>query len=715
MIRIFSLLFWGMISLSVLGQKKLLKIEDIYSNLFKTNRLDALHSLKNGKDFTILNYENQNKSCVEVYDYASFSKQKTLVCSDEISDFRIDSYEFSNDEQKILLGGDFAPIYRHSQQGKYYVFDLKTRERKAVFDKKIQEPTFSPDGKKVAFVFDNNLYINDLERNNISQITFDGEKNKIINGIADWVYEEEFSIVRMFEWSNDSQKLAFIRFDEQEVPEFSMDIYGSGLYPYPMQFKYPKAGEKNSEVSAMVYHLNENKTTTINTQSAYYIPRLKWTNDAHTLSLQTLNRNQNHFELVFFNTENQQKIIVYTEKNNSYVELPSVHFLENNSFLISSEKDGFNHLYLYDKGKQLQQITKGNWEVTNFYGFDPKQKIIYYQSTERGSIYRDVYSISLKGKKTLLSKHLGTNSAEFSHTFSYFIGQHQSAKTPPSASVFETSSLKEVKKIADNTPLIDKINAYTNSRKEFQQLQINGNSLNAWILKPENFNPNKKYPLLMYQYSGPGSQSVSDTWLKSDDLWHLSLTQKGYIVICVDGRGTGYKGTDFKKITQLQLGKYETIDQIAVAEYFSKLSYIDPNRIGIWGWSFGGFTSTNCLLKGNHIFKMAIAVAPVTNWRFYDTIYTERYMTTPAENPTGYDDNSPLNFASLLKGKYLLIHGSADDNVHLQNATRLVEELVQNNKTFDWAFYPDKNHGIYGGNTRIHLFEKMTKFILENL
>ena len=478
-----------------------------------------------------------------------------------------------------------------------------------------------------------------------------------------------------------------------------------------------KAGESNSKVNAYVYYFSEDKTEEIGLNSPYYIPRLQWTKDPNIVSLQIMNRHQNDFKLLYYNVLNKKTSIVYSEKNTTYIEIPSLHILSNSNFLITSEKDGFNHIYLYSReGKQIVQLTNGNWEVTNFYGFDEKSKTAYYQSTERGSINRDVYAISEKAtRKILLTEKKGVNDVSFSADFTYFIETHQSATEPPSTSIFETKLRKKIKQIIDNQSVKELVKTYTQTCKEFQTLNINGNNLNMWILKPYDFDMKKKYPVLMYQYSGPGSQSVQNQWFGYNDYWHLLLTQKGYIVVCVDGRGTGMKGAYFKKITQLQLGKYETEDQIKTAEYLSTLPYVDASRIGVWGWSFGGFTSTNCILKGNHIFKMAIAVAPVTNWRFYDTIYTERYMKTPTENPQGYDQNSPLDYAQNLVGKFLLIHGTADDNVHIQNTMRMVEELVQKNKKFEWVIYPDKNHGIYGGNTRIHLYEKMTQFVLENL
>ena len=434
--------------------------------------------------------------------------------------------------------------------------------------------------------------------------------------------------------------------------------------------------------------------------------------------LRYLNRHQNNLDLIFVNTKTNEAKVVLNDSDKAYVDVTdNLTFLDDNSFIWTSEKDGWNHIYHYDKnGKLINQITKGDWEVTNYYGFDPKSKTIFYQSTENGSVNRDVYSIKANGKnKKRLTEKEGTNSADFSADYSYFINTFTNTTTPNRYTLHDAKTGKLVRVIKDNSGLLEKEEAYNFSPKELSTIEINGNELNMWMIKPSNFDESKKYPFLMFQYSGPGSQTVSNSYFGANDYWYQLLADKGYIIASVDGRGTGFKGAAFKKVTQNELGKYELEDQIAAAKKLGARDYIDQDRIGIWGWSFGGFMSTNAILKGNDVFSMAIAVAPVTSWRFYDSIYTERYMTTPQENPTGYDENSPINHVDKLKGKFLLVHGSGDDNVHFQNSMRLIEALIQANKQFDWAIYPDKNHGIYGGNTRLHLYTKMTNFIEENL
>jgi dipeptidyl-peptidase-4 len=486
-------------------------------------------------------------------------------------------------------------------------------------------------------------------------------------------------------------------------------------------FKYPKAGEKNSEVSLHIYDVASKGTQKVNLSqySDFYIARMQWTNENNVLSAQVLNRHQDNLDLLFIDGNSGATKVVLNEKDKAYVDVTdNLTFLKDNSFIWTSEKDGFNHIYVYDKtGKLKNQVTKGNWEVTNYYGFDEITNTVFYQSVENGSINRDIYSINLNGKnKVRLSKSTGTNAATFSPNFQYFITTFSSATQPTTYTLNEAKKGAQVKVIENNVALASKLKGYNLPSKEFFVLKTaKGNELNAWILKPKDFDPNKKYPVFMYQYSGPGSQQVNNDWNSNDDYWFQMLAQQGYIVACVDGRGTGFKGAAFKKVTQKELGKYEVEDQIDAAIVIGNYPYVDKNRIGIWGWSYGGFMASNCLLKGADVFKMAIAVAPVTNWRFYDSIYTERYMQTPQENASGYDENSPINHVNKLKGKFLLIHGSGDDNVHVQNSMQMIEALIQANKQFDSEIYPDKNHGIYGGKTRIQLFTKMTNFIKDNL
>ncbi|WP_456867886.1 S9 family peptidase [Galbibacter sp. BG1] len=712
------LLFVGLVSLTT-AQNQKITLEEIWGGAFRTEGMDVLHSMKNGTQYTVLNFDRSSKSAaIDKYNYKTLEKVETIVTSSDLPNINyFSSYTFSKDESKLILATDVESVFRRSKLGKYYVYTIASKDLELISENKIQEPTFSPDGSKVAFVFENNIYIKDLEKGNTVQVTTDGKKNKIINGVTDWVYEEEFAFVRAFDWNKTGTYLAYIRFDESEVPEFSMDVYGDKLYPTQQVFKYPKAGENNSKVSLHTYNVASEETKEVNLNNAYYIPRIEWTNDEDVLSAQVLNRHQNDMKLYFYNVNKGAEVVLH-ETDKAYIDVTdNLTFLDDNSFIWTSEKDGYNHIYHYNKNGKLQnQVTKGTWEVTNYYGYDEKSKRIFYQSVENGSINRDVYAIKLNGKdKERLSSEEGTNNATFSADFSYYINSFSSASLPTRYTLNDSKTGKELKEIVNNDALLKKMSSYEISPKEFSTININGNELNMWMIKPKNFDPNKEYPLFMFQYSGPGSQQVSNRWMGSNDYWYQMLAEKGYIIACVDGRGTGFKGAEFKKVTYKELGKYEVEDQISAAKKLGNLPYIDKSRIGIWGWSYGGFMSTNSILKGNDVFSMAIAVAPVTSWRFYDSIYTERYMQTPQENASGYDENSPLSYPELLKGDYLLIHGTGDDNVHVQNTMRMAEALIQANKQFDWAIYPDKNHGIYGGNTRLQLYTKMTNFIDEHL
>ena len=717
-----ALLFFVLSSLSVVAQQKI-ALEEIWGGAFRTKGMDALSAMKNTNQYTVLNYDRTSKSYqIDLYDFATLEKVSTLFDTKNHPEVKsIDSYSFDKNEKKILIATNSNSIFRHSFTAQYFIYDIPSKTVNSFTTNAIQEPTFSADGTKIAYAFENNLYVHDLSSGVKIQITQDGQKNKIINGITDWVYEEEFAFVKAYDWNVTGTKIAYIKFDETEVPEFSMDMYNEGLYPTQTVFKYPKAGEKNAIVSLHIFDLKSGTTKKINLgdYKDFYIPRIKWTNDAAILSVQVMNRHQNNLDLHFVDANAGTTKIVLNEKDAAYVDITdNLTFLKDNSFIWTSEKDGFNHIYHYDKsGKLKKQITSGKWEVTNYYGFDEKSGMIYYQSVENGSINRDVYAVKVDGKsKVRLSSKTGTNSATFSPNFQFFINTYSSATSAPMYTLNDSKSGAIIKTIVSNEAVEQKLAKYDVTPKEFFVLTTEkGHQLNAWMIKPKDFDPNKKYPVFMYQYSGPGSQQVDNAWNSTDDYWFMMLAQQGYIVACVDGRGTGFKGAAFKKCTQKELGKFEVEDQIDAAKVIGKYNYVDASRIGIFGWSYGGFMSSNCLFQGADVFKMAIAVAPVTSWRYYDSIYTERYMQTPQENASGYDNNSPINHVSKLKGNFLLIHGTADDNVHVQNTMKMVEALVQANKQFDWAIYPDKNHGIYGGKTRLQLYTKMTNFIKEKL
>jgi len=496
-----------------------------------------------------------------------------------------------------------------------------------------------------------------------------------------------------------------------------MDKFNRNLYPSQVVFKYPKAGEDNSTVNIFLYNIDKKEKTLIYTEEDYeYIPRIKWSQEPDILTMIGLNRHQNKLDFIVVNSKDGSNNILFSEEDKYYIDIhDNLTFLPNNFFIWTSEKKGYNHIFLKGLDGSEEQITSGSWEVTSFKGLDSDKMQIFFTSTEDGSINRSLYVLDLEsGKRTKLSTQTGTNSAKFSKGLKYYINTFSDANTPPVFTLHKADGTL-IKTIEDNLEFKNKLEKYNLSKKEFLTIYTDNADLNAWVIKPPDFDRNKKYPLFMFLYGGPGSQKVLNKYEGSNFYWYQMLAQKGYIVACVDNRGTGGKGSEFKKMTYKELGKYETIDQIDAAKYFGNLDYIDKDRIGIQGWSYGGYMSSLAITKGADFFKLAVAIAPVTNWRYYDNIYTERYMQTPQENPSGYDNNSPINHVEKLKGKYLLIHGTADDNVHVQNTYEMTSALVRANKQFDLFVYPDKNHGIYGKNTRYHLYKKITNFIQENL
>jgi dipeptidyl-peptidase 4 len=709
--------------------KKPISMEDIYAKgTFQMAGVSGFTSLNDSRyycnldnDANILRYEFANGNLVD-----TILKHTDLLFNGGILVF--DNFEFSADENKILFASNTESLYRHSTQANIFVYDVKKKKLTQPFNFKVMNATFSPDGNKLAYVKDNNLFYYDLFLNKEETITTDGKFNNIINGATDWVYEEEFAIWKGFAWSPNSDKIAFYRFDESKVKEFEMAMYGK-LYPTQTKFKYPKAGEANSTISILVYDLRSelNAEMEIGKEADIYIPRIQFTKDNNVLAIQRLNRLQNKLEILLANTSTGKSNVIYTEENKYYVEITdNLTFLnDNKTFIITSERNGYNHLYQYDlKGKLVKQITNGNFDVDAFYGIDEKTKTIFYSSPEfiEGKVSKNlsaerfVYSIGLNGKnkKNLTPKH-GWNSPTFNSSLSYFLNTWSNINTPPVYTI-NTAVGSQLRILENNEKLNTKLAGFEIAKAQFMPIKnAIGDDLNAFIIKPENFDPNKKYPVIMYAYNGPGHQLAVDRWMGSNYYFYQVLANKGYIVFCADARGTGFKGEAFKKCTYLNLGKYEIEDQIFLAGELGKLSYVDSKRIGFWGWSFGGYMASLAISKGADVFKSAIAVAPVTNWRFYDNIYTERYMRTPQENGKNYDDNSPLSHVEKIKGNYLIIHGTADDNVHFQNAVEMVDAMIKKNIAFDSEYYPNKNHGISGGKTRLHLYTKMLNFWLEKL
>ena len=716
-------------SYSFLVSQKELSNELIWkTGTFYPETINGIESMKDGTHYTSIDrFKDGNE--INQYAYKNNEKIKTIFSSKKIKDFDFFDYSFSEDENFILLSTKVEKIYRHSSKANYFIYNIKENNLTQLTDFSLGKQRlaeFSPDGSKIAFVRNNNLFYIELESMKEIQITIDGRLNNIINGATDWVYEEEFSFHKGFYWSSDSKKLAYYTFDESDVKEYQMEMYGS-LYPTHYKFKYPKAGETNSIVSISVYNILQERSIPfdIGFNPDIYIPRINWGNNNHNLYVTKLNRLQNHLEILagnfsnsIPNSESVSTKVIYEEKSSSYIDIhDNLEFISDDEFIWTSEKDGYNHIYLIDyKNHSEKQLTNGEWDVTSCYGYDNKNKQLYFQAAKKHPTQREVYRVNIKTKKTeCLSHKAGTNDAEFSNNFKFFINTHTSANTPHFISLNKSDG-KQIREIENNDALLKRMNDYNLFKKEFITIpNEDGLKLNAWIIKDPNLDTLKKHPLLMFVYGGPGINTVNDSWSWMNYFWFQYLAKQGFVVVSVDARGTGYRGREFKHSTYLQLGKYETEDQIAAAKFLGSKKYIDEKNIGIFGWSYGGYMSSLCITKGADVFSSAIAVAPVTNWRYYDNIYTERFMRTPQENGDNYDMNSPINHVDKLKGDYLLIHGTADDNVHFQNAIEMTTALVNANKQFELFNYPDKNHGIYGGNTRLHLYTLMTNFLNENL
>ncbi len=697
-------------------------IDNIWSHgTYLTKSVPGFRFMNDGIHYTTL-----SNNLVLKYNFATGALTDTIADLNKIATepaFRkADGYAFSTDEAQLLFSFDEESIYRRSTKAWYSTYDLTRHALTPLHTEgKQMHATFSPDGKKVAFVFDNNLYIKTLANGKTEQITTDGKQNAIINGSCDWVYEEEFSFTKAFEWSPDSRHLAFYRFDESKVREFTMTNYTGDLYPEYETFKYPKVGMENSIVSIHIYDTKKKKQIDVDRTSEPngYIPRIKWTTDPTKLCVFKMNRHQNQLDLLLADANTGVTSLLLREENQYYIDIHDhLTFLQDNKgFIWTSEADGYNHIYHYGMdGKLIRQVTSGEWEVTSFYGIDEAHNRLYYQCASVSPMERELISVNIDGTdRRQLSIERGFNDAQFSTTFDYFMLHHSTINTAPVYSVCDRTG-KQVRLLEDNqhTGALQAA-AMTQPAEFFSFTTSEGVDLNGYMIRPLNFDSTKTYPVFMTQYGGPGSQKVIDRWIGQDYWWYQSLAQQGYIIACVDNRGTGGRGEAFKKMTYLQLGHYETLDQIEAAKYLGQLPYADASRIGIFGWSYGGYMSSLCLLKGNDVFNSAIAVAPVTHWKWYDSIYTERYMRDEKENQEGYDENAPVNFVDRLQGNYLLAHGSSDDNVHFQHAAEMAAALIKANKQFETYVYPNRNHRIQGDNAKRHLYTKMTEFLNRHL
>ena len=725
-----------LICLSGMAQSsKKLDLKDITSGKYRAENIRNVVPMPDGEHYTHMNeqgtqitkYSFKTGEPVEVI----FDVTKAREC-----DFKnFDGYQFSPDGEKLLIATEITPIYRRSYTAVHYLYPLKRNEKGVTTNNIIerlsdggpqQAPVFSPDGTMIAFVRDNNIFlVKTLYGNSESQVTEDGKPNAVLNGIPDWVYEEEFGFNQALEFSADNSMLAFIRFDETEVPQYQFPLFAGEApridvlkdYPGEYAYKYPKAGYSNSKVEVRTFDIKSKVTRTVKLplDADGYIPRIRFTKDANKLAIMTLNRHQNRFDMYFADPRSTVCKLVLRDESPYYINenvFDNIQFYpENFSFL--SDKDGYTHLYWYSMGGNLiKQVTKGNYEVKSFLGYDEADGSLYFISNEESPMQQAVYKIDRKGKRTKLSQKAGMNSALFSPTMKYYINTYTNLDTPAVITLNDNEG-KPLKTLVTNDALKQKLAQIALPKKEFFKFKTTeGVELNGWMMKPADFSASKKYPVLMYQYSGPGSQQVLDNFNVS---WETYMASLGYIVACVDGRGTGGRGAEFQKNTYLNLGVKEAKDQVETAKYLGTLPYVDKGRIGIWGWSYGGYMTIMSMSEGTPVFKAGVAVAAPTDWRFYDTIYTERFMRTPKENAEGYKAASAFTRANKLHGNLLLVHGMADDNVHFQNCAEYAEHLVQLDKQFDMQVYTNRNHGIYGGNTRQHLYTRLTNFFLKNL
>ncbi|EFR51617.1 peptidase, S9A/B/C family, catalytic domain protein [Bacteroides fragilis 3_1_12] len=714
---------------------KALDLKEINSGKFSPENIYGVVPMPDGEHYTqrnaegtqIVKYSFRTGEPVEVV----FDVAKARECPFK----KFDSYQFSPDGSKILIATETTPIYRHSYTAVHYLYPVKRNDKGVTTNNIVeklsdggpqQAPVFSPDGNLVAFVRDNNIFlVKLLYGNSESQVTEDGKLNSVLNGIPDWVYEEEFGFNRALEFNADNTMLAYVRFDESEVPSYTFPLFAgeaprnNALQDYPGEYtyKYPKAGYPNSKVSVHTFDIKSKVTRQVKLpiDADGYIPRIRFTQDPNKLAIMTLNRHQNRFDMYFADPRSTVCKLALRDESPYYINenvFDNIRFYPDN-FSFVSDKSGYPHLYWYSmNGNLIKQVTSGNYEVKSFIGWNPDTNEFYYTSNEESPMRQAVYKIDRKGKKVKLSNQQGTNSPIFSSSMKYFMNKFTSLDTPMLITLNDNTG-KVLKTLVTNDKLKEKLAGYAIPQKEFFTFKTTeGVDLNGWVMKPVNFDPSKRYPVLMFQYSGPGSQQVLDKWGIS---WETYMASLGYVVACVDGRGTGGRGSEFQKCTYLNLGVKEAKDQVEAAKYLGGLPYVDKGRIGIWGWSFGGYMTIMSMSEGTPVFKAGVAVAAPTDWKYYDTVYTERFMRTPKENAEGYKAASAFSRADNLHGNLLLVHGMADDNVHFQNCTEYAEHLVQLGKQFDMQVYTNRNHGIYGGNTRNHLYTRLTNFFLNNL
>ena len=699
---------------------KKLELKEITRGMFRGETVSDVQPLNDGETYAQLS--NDGRRIVQ-YSFKTGKEVATLfdvatVKGDKLDN--IDGYIMSPDGKRILIQTKTQRIYRHSFTAQYYIYTIRNNRIVPLSKNGPQQtPLFSPDGVQIAFVRDGNIFIVKLLYDNAEmQVTKDGKKNQVINGIPDWVNEEEFSQNRAMVFSADSRQIVWVRYDESAVNECFIPMTKGGY-----SYKYPVAGEQNSTVSVWSYDVPSRQTRQLQVpiEKDGYVSRLVATADSSKVAVFTLNRHQDCLRIYMANPLTTVSKLAVEDKVNKYVREETYNnaFISNRHILLPSDRDGNMHLYLYNfNGQLLRQVEQGNYEVSDVYGYDEKTGAVYYASHENGATDQRVWVAYENGKRECLTKTAGWNSAVFSKNYQYFINTWSDINTP-SVCAIHTNKGKKVETLVDNKTLSDQLKNYQlGARELFTLTTSEGVTLNGWMVKPADFNPQKQYPVVMYQYGGPGSQSVKNTWnvgmAGQGAALEQYLCQQGFICVCIDNRGTGGRGADFEKCTYLKLGQLEAADQVETALWLGQQSYVDKKHIAIWGWSFGGFNTLMSMSEGRGVFCAGIAIAPPTTWRYYDTIYTERYMRTPQENPSGYDDN-PLNRVNSLQGALMIVHGLADDNVHYRNTAEYCEALIQADKDFRQQIYADRNHSIYGGNTRNHLFRQCVNFLKENM
>ncbi len=710
-----------------------LTLRDITSGEFRGESMAAVQALGDGESYAQLSDDGKR---IERYEYRTAKLSETLFDVERAQGDRlegIDGYMMSPDGKYLLIQTNTKRIYRHSFTAVYYIYNIGTRELAPLSKNGPQQtPLFSPDGNQIAFVRDNNIFLVKLLHDNAEvQVTKDGKWNEVINGIPDWVNEEEFGFSRAMVFTADSKQLVWIRYDESQVKQYSMPLF-KGLRPerteyadYPgfYTYKYPIAGEQNATCTVWSYDISSCQTRQLQVplDTDGYIPRIVMTSDPQRVAVYTLNRHQDCLRIYMANPLSTLSVLAIEDEVDHYIKDDAINGIcfTDKHILMPSDRDGFMHLYLYSlDGQLLRQVDKGDYEVSEVYGYDEKTGDVYFASHEDGAADQRVWVAHKNGKRECLTPKAGWNSAIFSANYRYFIHTWSDRNTPMTYEVCGRNG-KTLRTVVDNAKLREKLGNYQLGKTELHTITTaDGVELNAWMLKPADFDASKKYPVVMYQYGGPGSQQVKNAWgigmAGQGALLEQYLCQQGFICVCVDNRGTGGRGADFEKCTYLKLGQLEAHDQVEAAIWLGKQTYVDKDRIAIWGWSFGGFNTLMAMSEGRGVFRAGIAIAPPTSWRYYDTIYTERFMRTPKENAEGYDE-CPIARATKLHGTLMLVHGMADDNVHFRNTAEYTEALVQADKDFRQLVYTNRNHSIYGGNTRNHLFRQCIQFFEKEL